>query len=201
MSISVSRGYPRSLSFEASTVTIRLMTPADGPALSMFVQTLSSRDLLFLRRDISHPKVIAAWLQALEQSNVTSLVAYDGDELVGCTAIVTDPLSWSRHVGEMRVLVAPAWRGCGLGRVMIQECFALGLEIGLEKLTVQMTVDQQAAITVFEELGFRAEAVLHNHVKDHEGNAYDLALLSHDVAEVQALMEALGVSEALNSQN
>jgi N-acetylglutamate synthase-like GNAT family acetyltransferase len=200
MSISVLRGYPRSLPFNASTVVIRLMTAADGPALSTFVQTLSSRDLLFVRRDISHPKVIAAWLQALEQSNITSLVAYDGDELVGCTAIVTDTLSWSRHVGEMRVLVAPAWRGCRLGRALIQECFALGIELGLEKLTVQMTVDQLAAITVFEELGFHAEAVLHNHVKDHEGNAYDLALLSHDVAEVQALMEALGVPEALNRQ-
>jgi N-acetylglutamate synthase-like GNAT family acetyltransferase len=200
MSTAVLRGYPRSLSFNASTVVIRLMTAADGPALSAFVQTLSSRDLLFVRRDITHPKVIMAWLQALEQGNVTSLVAYDGDELVGCTAIVSDTLSWSRHVGEMRVLVAPAWRGCGLGRALIQECFALGLERGLEKLTVQMTVDQQAAITVFEELGFRAEAVLHKHVKDHEGNAYDLALLSHDVAEVQALMETLGVPDALNSE-
>lgn len=201
MSTAVLRGYPRSLSCNASTVVIRLMTAADGPALSAFVQTLSSRDLLFVRRDITHPKVIMAWLQALEQGNVTSLVAYDGDDLVGCTAIVSDTLSWSRHVGEMRVLVAPAWRGCGLGRTLIQECFAIGLERGLEKLTVQMTVDQQAAITVFEELGFRAEAVLHNHVKDHEGNAYDLALLSHDVAEVQTLMETLGVPDALNSED
>ncbi|MNQ83066.1 putative acetyltransferase YhhY [compost metagenome] len=175
------------------------MTPADGTALSSFVRALSSHDLLFVRRDISHPKVIAAWLEALGQGNVTSLVAYDGDDLVGCTAIVTDPLSWSRHVGEMRVLVAPTWRGCGLGRVLIQECFALGLELELEKLTVQMTVDQQAAIAVFEDLGFRAESVLHNHVKDHDGNAYDLALLSHDVAEMQALMHTLGVTEALGS--
>jgi N-acetylglutamate synthase-like GNAT family acetyltransferase len=200
MSTSVIRSYPRSLSFDGIPVTIRLMTPADGPALSAFVRTLSPRDLLFVRRDISHPKVIAAWLQALDQGNVTSLVACDGEEVVGCTAIVSDPLSWSRHVGDMRVLVSAAWRGCGLGRTLIQECFALGLELGLEKLTVQMTVDQQAAVTVFEELGFRAEAVLHNHVKDHQGNAYDLALLSHDVAEVQALMETLGVAEALKGE-
>jgi N-acetylglutamate synthase-like GNAT family acetyltransferase len=200
MNTAVLRDYPRSLSFDESTVVIRLMTAADGPALTEFVQTLSARDLLFVRRDISHPKVIAAWLQALDQGNVTSLVACVGEAVVGCTAIVSDPLSWSRHVGDMRVLVAPDWRGCGLGRALIQECFALGLERGLEKLTVQMTVDQQAAVTVFEELGFRAEAVLHNHVKDHAGNAYDLALLSHDVAEIQGLMETLGVAEALSGE-
>jgi GNAT superfamily N-acetyltransferase len=112
---------------------------------------------------------------------------------------VSDALSWSRHVGELRVLVSPAWRGRGLGRLLIQESFALALALSLDKLTVQMTVDQASAIAVFEELGFRAEAVLRDHVKDCDGKTYDLALLSHDVAAVQSRMQAYGVSDALNS--
>jgi hypothetical protein len=51
-----------------------------------------------------------------------------GGELVGCTAIVIDAMSWSRHVGELRVMVGPPWRGRGLGRVLIQESFVLALE-------------------------------------------------------------------------
>ena len=39
--------------------------------------------------------------------------------------------------------------------------YALGA--GLEKLSVQMTVDQQAAIALFESLGFKAEALLRAH--------------------------------------
>ena len=63
-----------------------------------------------------------------------------------------------------------------------------------------MTVDQTAAIGVFEELGFRAEAVLQKHVKDRAGRFHDLALLSHDVSAVHSLLDAYGVSSALASQ-
>ena len=51
-----------------------------------------------------------------------------------------------------------------------------------------MTVDQQGAIAVFESLGFRAEALLRNHVRDRDGKAHDLVLLGHDVAEVLRLL-------------
>ena len=59
------------------------------------------------------------------------------------------------------------------------------LELGLAKLCVQMTVDQRAAIESFENIGFRAEALFRNHVKDREGKLHDLIVLSHDVGEVR----------------
>jgi L-amino acid N-acyltransferase YncA len=194
-----SRTYPRSVSCAGAAVEIGLMTPDHAAALSTFVGSLPAHDLLFLRRDISHPKVIAAWMEAIREGRVTSLVAHQERELVGCTAIVTQDLSWSRHVGELRVLVGPALRGKGLGRQLIQESFAQALELGLDKLCVQMTVDQRAAIGVFEELGFRAEALLKNHVKDRDGKSHDLALLSHDVRAVEATLHAYGVSEVFDS--
>ncbi|HMO46421.1 MAG TPA: GNAT family N-acetyltransferase [Rubrivivax sp.] len=187
-----SRGYPRQLVLGARSVCIAPLGAADAPALAAFVQTLSARDLSFVRRDISHPKVQAAWLQAVAEGRVLSLAAHEGEPLAGCTAIVIDPLSWSRHVGELRVLVAPDWRGCGLGRALIQECFALALGLGLEKLMVQMTLDQSAAIAVFEELGFRAEAVLRKQLRDRDGVVHDLALFSHDIAAVQSRLMRTG---------
>jgi RimJ/RimL family protein N-acetyltransferase len=189
---------PRPITCGGSTLELARMAPGDGAALAAFAAALPAHDLLFLRRDISQPKVIAAWMQAIAEGRLHSLAARDAQGvLVGCTAIVVDALSWSRHVGELRVLVAPAWRGKGLGRVLIQECFAQALELGLDKLVAQMTVDQEAAIAVFEELGFRAEALLRDHVKDRDGQLHDLALLSHDVRAVQARMQAYGVSDAL----
>ena len=95
------------------------------------------------------------------------------------------------------MLVAPDWRGRGLGRTLIQECFAQALELGLKKLVAQMTVDQRPAIALFEELGFRAEALLKDHVNDRDGKLHDIVLLSHDVEKFQAQMAAYGLTEAL----
>ena len=199
MSTSNSRGYPHTHSFGNATVEIDLLMPADADALGSFVQAQPTHDLLFVRRDISHPKVVKAWLGALSKGSITSLAARSGGELVGCTAIVTDALSWSRHVAELRVMVGPAWRGRGLGRVLIQESFALALGLGLEKLCVQMTVDQRAAIVGFEGIGFRAEALFRNHVKDRDGKLHDLAVLSHDIGEVESMMHAYGISDAVGA--
>lgn len=191
------RTTPKSVSCGGEAVELSPLAPEDGAELQAFAAALPAHDLLFLRRDITQPKVVAAWIEAIRDGRLHSLAARSGGVMVGCTAIVVDALSWSRHVGELRVLVAPAWRGKGLGRVLIQECFAQALELGLEKLVAQMTVDQSAAIAVFEELGFRAEALLRNHVKGRDGVAHDLALLSHDVAEVRSRLDAFGVGEAL----
>jgi len=188
---------PRSLACDGATLELARLQPGDAQALADFVAQLPPHDLLFLRRDISQPKVISAWMQAIAEGRLHSLAVREAGVLVGCTAIVVDALSWSRHVGELRVLVAPVWRGRGLGRLLVQQCFAQALELGLDKLVAQMTVDQVAAIAVFEELGFRAEALLRDHVKDRDGQLHDLALLSHDVAAVQSRLEAYGVSDAL----
>ena len=126
---------------------------------------------MFLPRNISHPKVLSAWVNEIERGKITSLLAVKGDLVVGCGTLVRDPHSWSPHVGEIRMVVSQDVRGQGVGRALSQETFALALGAGLEKLSVQMTVDQQAAIALFESLGFKAEALLRDHVRDVDGKS------------------------------
>ena len=189
--------WPKHVACDASQIEIARMSSADRGALVEFVAALPAHDLLFVPRDIGQPKVIDAWMRALDTGAVASLVAREAGRMVGCTAIVTDALSWSRHVGELRILVSSDGRGKGLGRVLIQQCFVQALELGLKKLVAQMTTDQRSAITVFEELGFRAEALLARHVADRDGALHDLVLLSHDVEAVAARNEAYGLRDAL----
>jgi len=195
----MSRTYPRTVACGDAKVEVARMTGGDRAALVDFVATLPPQDLLFVPRDLRHPKVVDAWMRSLDAGELVSLVARSDGAMVGCTAILVDELSWSKHVGELRVLLGPAWRGRGLGRVLIQECFAQALELGLTKLVAQMTVDQRAAIAVFEELGFRAEALLSKHVADRDGKLHDLVLLAHDVDAVRGRMEALGLSDAVGA--
>jgi L-amino acid N-acyltransferase YncA len=191
------RSYPRTVTCEGGDVELRLLTPSDETAVLAFAQKLSAHDLLFLRRDISQPKVVAAWMEATRRGGIVTVLATRGGAVLGCATIVRDELSWSRHVGELRVILEPASRGQGLGQKLTQESFALAIELGVEKLMAQMTVDQRGAIGVFEGLGFRAEALLHDHVKDRDGHTHDIVILSHDVAKFQAQMAAYGLTEAL----
>ena len=189
--------YPRTVEIARGEVKLDLMSSADEGEMLGFARGLPVHDLLFLRRDITHPKVLSAWSEEIEAGSIVSLIAREAGAIVGCTAVVRDELSFSPHVGELRVLVSPQGRDRGLGRTLIQECFLIALSLKLEKLTAQMTVDQKSAIAVFEEMGFQAEALLKEHVRDPGGSKHDLVVLSHDVERFQAQMEAYGLTELL----
>jgi len=196
MSILTDR-YPRTVEIARGEVSLALMNRADEAAMLEFARHLPTHDLLFLRRDITHPKVLSAWSAEIEAGSIVSLIAREAGDIIGCSAVVTDELSFSPHVGELRVLVSPQGRDRGLGRILIQESFLIALSLGLEKLMAQMTVDQQSAIGVFEEMGFQAEALLKEHVRDADGTKHDLVVLSHDVERFQAQMQAYGLTELL----
>jgi RimJ/RimL family protein N-acetyltransferase len=191
------RAYPHRVLTDAGEIEFRLMSHADEAAVLDFAQKLPVHDLLFLPRDISEPKVLAAWIKEIERGAITSLLVVKEGRVVGCGTLVRDPLSWSPHVGEIRNVVAPEVRGQGVGRALSQEVFALALGAGLEKLVVQMTVDQTGAIAIFEGLGFKAEALLRDHVKDKVGKKHDIVVLGHNVAQVRAQMEAYGLPGAV----
>lgn len=191
-----SKRYPRDVEIKDGSVTLDLMLPSAEDEVLAFANQLPPHDLLFLRRDITQPKVLAAWARQIESGEITSLIARDPDgQILGCTAVVRDEHSWSPHVGELRVLVAPAGKERGLGRQLIQESFLVALSLGLEKLTAQMTVDQTGAINVFEEMGFKAEALLKDHVQDQSAKKHDIVILSHDVEGFQSQMQAYGITD------
>lgn len=178
------------------TVTIRPFVHADAAGVAAFAQALPEHDLLFLSRDIKHARVIEAWRDAISAGEIESLVAtaaMDGSEtVVGTTAIVRDPLGWSPHVAEIRLLVSPSMRGKGLGRALLDVTMSLAREAGATKLSARMTPDQRGAVTLFEEAGFRGEAMLRDHVRGRDGQFHDLAILSCDVGRAEAKRDAFG---------
>jgi L-amino acid N-acyltransferase YncA len=186
---------PRQIRSGATELTLRFMTAADTAAVLAFAAALPPHDLLFLQRDIRNPKVVAAWALGIARGSITSLLAVADGIVHGCAAIVCDELSWSPHVGELRVVVSENMRGTGLGRVLVQDAFALAIERGMGKIMARTTPDQRGAIAVFQELGFRGEALLRDHVRDVAGMTHDIVIFSLDVARHHAQLEAYGYSE------
>jgi RimJ/RimL family protein N-acetyltransferase len=188
--------YPKTVTCGEKTIELRAFEAVHLGAMKDFAAGLDVHDLLFVSRDLQHPKVISAWLDAIADGEITSLVAMDGARIVGTTAIVRDKLSWSAHVAEIRLMIAPDMRGAGLGRILLQHSFIDAVEAGAEKLMARMTPDQRGAIALFEEMGFRGEAMLRDHVRDRSGELHDLAVFSLDVARSVAHHGAYGFSDA-----
>ena len=172
------------------------MTRLDRENFLRFTQALPEHDLLFLRIDITDPDVIDAWLDNVDLERIVTIVAERDGEICGYGSLHLGNAQWSQHVGELRVLIHESMRGKGLGRALTEGIFAQALDRGIEKMVAQMTIDQKGAIATFEELGFKAEALLRDHVKDRNGEKHDLLVYSHDVTAFQSQLDVYGVGEA-----
>ncbi|MDP9236473.1 MAG: GNAT family N-acetyltransferase [Chloroflexota bacterium] len=186
---------------DGGEITLRLLSMADFDAFFAFTSSLPAHDLLFLRTDITDAAVLAGWLENIELGRILTIVAEREGRVYGYGSLHFSNAPWSQHVGEIRVLIDGAMRGKGLGRALTAAVFAQALSRGIEKIMAQMTVDQKGAIATFEELGFKPEALLIDHVKDREGRKHDLLVYSHDVNGFHAQLDAYGVSEVAAGGN
>jgi L-amino acid N-acyltransferase YncA len=174
--------YPKQIRLpDRRQATLRLMTPADRDEVIRFACSLPPDDLLFLRTDITEPATIDGWIAALLAGTTITVLADDGAELAGYASLHLDQARWTRRVGEIRVQVAPAFRGVGLGRRLTTEIFQIGQVRGLKKMAAMMTPDQTGAHAAFEKLGFQVEALLQDWVEDRSGRPRDLLIMSYDL--------------------
>jgi RimJ/RimL family protein N-acetyltransferase len=158
------------------------MTADDAEAMLEFACALPPEDLLFLRTDITKRETIDNWVAYLRAGRTITVIAESEGKIAGYASIHTNEALWTRHVGEMRVLVGRDFRGIGLGKRLTNEAFAIARDLNLKKITAQMSTDQRAARQVFEHLGFRPEALLADHVMTRDGKTRDLLVMSYDVA-------------------
>jgi len=175
-------GFPKELKLSnGRSVTVRLIESADKAGIIAFARSLPHDDLLFLRTDITEPEVVEDWLANVKKGNTATVIAESDGKIVGYGSVHTDQARWTRRVGEIRVQVAPAYRGSGLGRHLAAEIFKIGQERGLKKMAAMMTPDQAGARAAFDKLGFQVEALLQDWVIDRDGHPRDLLIMSYDM--------------------
>jgi RimJ/RimL family protein N-acetyltransferase len=178
----IDRAYPLEFSVGEKNVSLRLMRPDDRDQILSFARNLPQNDLLFLRLDITQPEAVDEWIANLEAGRTTTLLAEVDGRMAGYASVHHNEALWTRHMGEIRVLVSSDFRQLGLGKRLVNEIFLVGKALGLKKLTVKMTPDQKGARTTFERLGFQLEALLADYVVDQEGKPRDMLIMSLDAA-------------------
>jgi L-amino acid N-acyltransferase YncA len=178
--------YPKSVDLAGEEIQLRLMEPEDAIKLHELFLGLPPADLLFLQRDVTDVHELAAWVEDLEQGNTITLLAEAEGTLFGEATLHRSAVPWTRHVASVRVITASMQRGRGLGRLLLEEIAQVAAERGIEKLVAEMTVEQVAARRLFDTFGFREEGHYRAYVKDRQGLAHDLVVMTRDQPNLTA---------------
>jgi ribosomal protein S18 acetylase RimI-like enzyme len=172
--------------------TIAALEPAHLDALRAFLDALPDGDVTFIKEDVRDPAVAEEWVRSGKSRHSVAL-----DESGAVLGLVsTHPLvGWSSHVGELRLVVDPRHRGHGIGRTLARHALRGALDVGLEKIVVEVVAEQAGAIQMFDDLGFRGEALLKDHIRDRSGELRDLIVLAHDAGGEWAAMATVGLED------
>ena len=79
-------------------------------------------------------------------------LAKSGDKIVGTAGLAKE------HDGEyelIKMFVAPAFRGKGISKLLIEKCLEKAREIGAKKLMLYSNSQLQAAISLYSKYGFQ----------------------------------------------
>jgi L-amino acid N-acyltransferase YncA len=174
---------------------IELRAPGAGDldALMDFFARVPESERTFFKEPVLDRPTVESWLRA---DRGRRGIALDEGRVAGYVAVI--PLAgWSDHVGEVRLVVDPEQRGHGLGRDLARWALLQALECRLSKLFVEVVADQEGAVAMFGALGFHAEGLLRDHVRDGQGELRDLVLLAHSVEDHWSAMETAGIDGAV----
>ena len=166
---------------DGQRVIIRPLIPQDEHALVEFFSSMPEEDMLYLRDDIKDPQVIKRWCQSLDYEVTLPLIADLEGKIVGDATLHQEKRGWKSHIGTVRVVIHPKYRGKGLGSLLVGELVEIALDTGLVKLDAEFMSEQTRPIAVFEKLGFVNMAVLPQHVKDLKGESHDLVIMVYDL--------------------
>jgi RimJ/RimL family protein N-acetyltransferase len=176
------RHFPYTAPVGDARITLRLMTAEDREAFLAFMRAQPEDDLFFLLVDVTTPEGLEHWMRDLEEGRNTTVLAEENGKLLGYSSLHHGQTRWTRHLGEIRLLMAPDQRGRGVGRLLGHEVFSIAHDLDLQRIVVRVASGQKSARRLFERLGFHMEALLADWVIDRQGRTQDLVLMSYDVA-------------------
>ena len=100
----------------------------------------------------------AAYCIVLERGD-DALVAY------GCLWLVVDEI----HISTLAV--APPWRGCGWGEMVLSELIVEGIRRGGTMATLEVRVSNRAAQTLYSKFGFQVVGLRKRYYTDNQEDA------------------------------
>jgi putative acetyltransferase len=142
------------------TITVRRTEPGDYEALQ---QIFAGPKVIWGTLQLPFPSA-EQWRKRLAEppEGYFSLVACVEAEVVGQLGLHTSPnRPRRRHVGQIGMAVRDDWQGKGVGSALMQAAIELADKwLNLRRLEIEVFVDNEPAIRLYEKFGFTIEGTL-----------------------------------------
>lgn len=123
----------------------------------------------------------AAFYRRLFRVPVTSdrarMLALAGDRVIGEIGVEREDHPVTRHVASIGMMVAPDWRGRGVGSALMEAAIAWCRREGVEKIELSVYPGNDAARALYEKYGFHEEGRLTGHSKKQRLGYLDEVLM------------------------
>jgi RimJ/RimL family protein N-acetyltransferase len=169
---------------DGTEVTIRRLVPSDIDKLLEFYGSLPEEDRRYLKFDVTDRKAVAKRLRRIETGDDIRIAAIHGGVIVASGALELSGETWSKHQGEIRVVIARPFQQRGLGTIMIRELYFIAVQNQIQTIVARMMRPQVGAQKVFRRLGFRDETMFPDFVKDIQGGSQDLIVMTCNVKDL-----------------
>jgi L-amino acid N-acyltransferase YncA len=157
---------------DGSRVLLRPLIKEDRQALMNLFTTVSPEDRKYFRSSVSDPKVVGSWVDTLDYAKVLPIVALFGEQIIAEASLHfnTGP---TRHIGEVRVYLAPDFRFRGLASRLLNAVIDLARRRSVYMLEARAVTDAQAMIKSFQNVGFITKCVYEGYFMTPDGQLHD----------------------------
>jgi len=169
---------------DGTEVTIRRLMMEDLDLLMEFFLALPMEDRKYLKFDVTDRKAVQRRLRRVESGDDIRVVAVHGGLIIASGALELSGEAWSKHQGEIRLIVARPFQQRGLGAIMIRELYFIAVQNNLQTIVAKMMRPQVGAQKIFRRLGFRDDSLMPDFVKDIKGGSQDLIVMTCDVKQL-----------------
>lgn len=176
---------------DGTEVTIRRLKMEDLDLLMEFFLALPLEDRKYLKFDVTDRKAVTRRLRRIETGDDIRVVAVHGGLIIASGVLELSGEAWSKHQGEIRLMVARPFQQRGLGAIMIRELYFIAVQNNLQTIVAKMMRPQVGAQKIFRRLGFRDDSFMPDFVKDIKGESQDLIIMTCDVKQLWKQLDRL----------
>lgn len=154
-------------------VHLRYPTVTDAEVLLNFFNPIVEENTFILVNELqtleSEQKYLESVEQEMQKQNAIHIIALHEGKIIGKVDVRRHPYK-QKHMGALGITVAKAFRGNGLGMVLMKEVLAHAKELlGLEIIELTCFAENERAISLYKKFGFieygrLPKAMIHNEV-------------------------------------